>query len=312
MAIIDINGGPDGDLRSTGTDNTTKIKNRINSSAVKQGDIVYFPAGDYYVSGNILDRDDTNCALTIQGDDVDATRILLISSGALSSTAVFRIVGGTNAALWFQMRNIELNGYSRTTTAPWIEFTKVSYTRLEHVYITQTIGQGLHAKQWRDSVCHDLQFGVVGSPTVAQMTVESNGTGSTQSQDLVFDACRWEGNPNRALELISTIRVELLGCKWHGALPPTNSVGHILLDGTYLTSFSACRLANSKSNMIDGSGGSGLLVNACMINGAAQPSSIGIYLNGTNYSVIYGNYFKNTANIQDSGTGNSTTGNILA
>ena len=120
---------------------------------------------------------------------------------------------------------------------------------------------------------------------------------------------------NRALELIDTIRVSFLGCKWHGDLvddDPTNTVGHVLLDGTYLTSFSGCRFANSLSNMIDSSGGSGLIVNASIINGAAQAGSIGIHLNGTNYSVIYGNYLQNTTNIQNSGTGNSIGGNILA
>lgn len=309
MAIFDINTG--GNMRSTGTpvDNTATIKSRI--AGVAPGDVVYFPSGDYYISGNILDRDETNSAISIVGDDVEATTIRLMPSPtSIANAPVFKVAGSSSAALWFQMRHLMLDGNNRSTTAPWIEFTKVANARLEHLLLYGTDGRGLHAKQWRDSVCNFLEFGNIGTSTVAQMTVEDNGGGSTQSQNLVFDACRWENNENRALELIGTIRISFLGCKWHGALPnPTNTVGHVLLDGTYLTSFSGCRFANSLTNMIDGSGGSGLLITGSILNGAQQ---YGIELTSTDYCGICGNYFQNTSTVSNNIKENSCTGNDIA
>lgn len=315
MAIIDIN--TDGNMRSpvsSPVDNTSTIKSRI--AAANPGDVVYFPSGTYCVTGNILDRNASNSAITIVGDDVEASTIYLHPDTMvpIANESIFKVASTGGAALWFQMRNLTLDGNLRSTTAPWIEFTKVSNARLEHMFITRTLGEGLHARQWRDSVCHYLEFGRVGTSTVPQMTVEANGAGSTQSQNLVFDACRWEFNPNRALELIDTIRVSFLGCKWHGALVgdpavPTNTVGHVLLDGTYLTSFSGCRFANSLTQMIDAADGSGLLINGSIINGAQQ---IGIKLTSTDYSVIYGNFLQNTTNIQENScTGNNVSNNVF-
>ena len=90
MAIIDINNPTN--MRSTlssPVNNTATIKSRI--AAANPGDVVYFPSGIYCISGNILDRDATNSAITIVGDDMEATSIHLMPSGAIANESIFKV-----------------------------------------------------------------------------------------------------------------------------------------------------------------------------------------------------------------------------
>jgi hypothetical protein len=170
---------------NSGNDQTANISAVINLAPA--GSVIYFPRSTYYVSGSIVSRNATNSQITLRGDDPDATMIALHASNTLANASIVTVQGASSVARWFSMRNLTFNGNNRTPLQPLIYFKNAANIRLEHVFIEQTMGMGLHAQQWTDSVCHDLQFGSVGTPTTPQMLVESNGPdNTTASKNLIL------------------------------------------------------------------------------------------------------------------------------
>lgn len=281
-----------------GTLQTTELQNAMNATR-DFGGTLYVPAGDYLVDNTVFDTVNTsgqfkNSNVIIRGDG-PATRIILDSGGA--SNPIFSIHGASAAtrATWFTLKDMTLDGDGQSAT--WLNFVEASLVRMERVQIVNTLGTGIYARDWWDSVLHDVTFDDVGNNTTFSSSIALNATGSNvdaASNNIKFEAVRFLNNRYYSVRMNALTReIYFLGCTFQGRTDmasgaPVYSYENIRMDDAYAVSFTGCHFRNAGTYHIKATDSEGLVV----ANSSLEKAWFyGIQLNNTDNCCITNNNF---------------------
>lgn len=247
-----------------GTDQTTKIRDTLAAIITAmngKGGVIYFPAGRYGVSGNVLNITGATGTLgiTIRGDGPGHTTFDLKNDVSLS-TYIFSVAASNPAspANWFAMRDFTMAGYKPVESrwkANWVNLSGISRVRMERLEFAATQGIGFNGSPISNACFHDVHFGFVGDNTsgseASQMRIRPSADNSVLPVNITLESCRWERNYNHGLELIGVRHGALLSCKHHGELDdPVNPGPHMICRGCFGLMIVGHRSTNSATSLL--------------------------------------------------------------
>jgi hypothetical protein len=301
-------------IRADGSDQTERIAAALEK-VKRSRKWIMFPAGTYGISGPILHLKQGE-VVKLCGEGRDGTQFLLLDD---CSEPIIHIEGkpitkppfGQHGS--FKLRGLHFNGNGKRAT--WMSFQFSSYTDLEDIMVSATVGSAISAFQWWDGNlinCHFVRSGDPETNRAVLHVADAEGRAwEGYSNNITFTLCRFENNNALPIYLGAHARkMRFVSCKFD-----RSPVEHIVMRQADSNIIEACEFVHSKRSTIKLDQCSGILVNSSLIEASEGYGIEGI--NGTSHCVITGNGFGVTPAVKPNVLGNLNQalggqGNVIA